>query len=1234
MRKNLVAVVLMTLLLIAGCTQQPAETPAPILPPPTYPPTETPSPTPPSEPELLKVVGQIGGPTKAIAVQGDYAYVGTGIRLEVLDVSDPASRLVVGATKPFGGEVRDIVVADDYAYVATAGGGLNIVNISDPVQATVQGVYNTPGYTESVTVAGHYAYLADGPNGLSIVDISNSAKPVEIGAACELNYVFDVAIAGHFAYLAAAGAGLLVVDISNPAKPIEVGTYDTPGYAYGITISGTTLYIADGWEGLQIFDISNPAQTKIIGTYNTTGWAMDIAVVGTRLYVADAFGGLRIVDITNAARPTEIGNYTVPDGHAQSLAIIGSVAYVADIYHGVHIVDVSTPTQPQQVALYSPMGYAHAVALSDSYAYVASETYGLRVIDLVDPANPQEVANLATDGLAVTVAVSGNTAYVGTFSSGSSQFAFSLYAVDISDPLHPEASSPMPLIGHKGNQTFEGKDIFPEKDTCYMVSRSLCCQGHILYNAGEWGVLLMDISNPLAPCEISFLQTTASVPGSPVVTAVAVHGNLAYLAASGGGLYIIDISDARNPNLVGVFDEPVVLHPAGKKYPKGVNVTDVAVAPPFAYILDLDLVRVLDVSDPGHPKSLASFALPSVPFNNGGGAAQSLAIDEDTLFVADGTAGLFLVDIANPTNPQLVEQLRLPGQASWVTLDGNYVYVADGKGGLYVIERFQNAISTEETSATHDVPTTADYTSLSTSSVLTYQPTMLGLNTNNNTLANVSIAAQPQIESASNSAVFENAPDATGDSAAIALVVTSTIDNGSGSLRECLEQARNGDTIIFDPKVFPPQSPATIHLTSGLHLGKDGITIDGSNSGVILDGSSAHRGSSGFNILSNDNVIKGLQILHFSNCGIALSGNNNIIGGDKSHGNGPMGEGNLISGNGQVEIGAKQCSGNLIIGNYIGTDISGRSKLGNPQYWTISFEAASSNNRIENNVIAGSILFNDPGTSYNEVVGNYIGTDATGIVALCDDANVAVSLPFNRIGGTGAGEGNVINGSVNIARTSDVLLLGNFIGTDASGKKTFGTTGCVVNLECGSRHNFIGGTTGAERNVINGSNEGSSLIHLGGCADYNFVAGNYLGLDAAGSVTMSNGSGISLEVAEHNSIQGNFISGSQTAMKLATWDNSGPNFNCLRANRIMHSEQLGIAVASGRSNLIIWNSLFNNHHNGYDNSSDNLWDDGKEGNYWDDYIGKDKNSDGIGDMPYSISPNGVDNYPLMKPYGQ
>lgn len=51
------------------------------------------------------------------------------------------------------------------------------------------------------------------------------------------------------------------------------------------------------------------------------------------------------------------------------------------------------------------------------------------------------------------------------------------------------------------------------------------------------------------------------------------------------------------------------------------------------------------------------------------------------------------------------------------------------------------------------------------------------------------------------------------------------------------------------------------------------------------------------------------------------------------------------------------------------------------------------------------------------------------------------------------------------------------------------------------------------------------------------------------------------------------------------------------------------------------------------NNTGHTWDNGKEGNYWNDYYGTDADGDGIGDSPYAIDANNHDNYPLMYPWG-
>jgi hypothetical protein len=164
-------------------------------------------------------------------------------------------------------------------------------------------------------------------------------------------------------------------------------------------------------------------------------------------------------------------------------------------------------------------------------------------------------------------------------------------------------------------------------------------------------------------------------------------------------------------------------------------------------------------------------------------------------------------------------------------------------------------------------------------------------------------------------------------------IVTSAENGGAGTLRQALLDAKKGDTITFDAQIFPPGRPTTIFLTSETlpRISQGGITIDASNAGVILDGSKL-PGISDFGLVINSdhNIVKGVQIVNISGSGIYLEGGSyNTIGGNRTIGTGPLGQGNLLSDN---YIGISLLSmagGNVITGNLIGTDVSGAGPRGN-----------------------------------------------------------------------------------------------------------------------------------------------------------------------------------------------------------------------------------------------------------------------------------------------------------------
>jgi parallel beta-helix repeat protein len=212
--------------------------------------------------------------------------------------------------------------------------------------------------------------------------------------------------------------------------------------------------------------------------------------------------------------------------------------------------------------------------------------------------------------------------------------------------------------------------------------------------------------------------------------------------------------------------------------------------------------------------------------------------------------------------------------------------------------------------------------------------------------------------------------------------VWSTADSGLGSLRQALLDAHPYDTISFEPDVFKPDEPATIAVIGGLPQITQGyLTIDASNAGVILDGIELPRGTgiAGLEIVSDENVIRGLQVVNFPGTGIVVAGcYTNTIGGDRSIGSGPIGQGNLISSNGVFGIEMSNASNNVIKGNYIGTDPGGSQTWGNSNEGI--YIEGGSENEISQNLIcangANGITLHGIGSHSNIVSGNLIGVGA------------------------------------------------------------------------------------------------------------------------------------------------------------------------------------------------------------------------------------------------------------------
>ncbi len=352
--------------------------------------------------------------------------------------------------------------------------------------------------------------------------------------------------------------------------------------------------------------------------------------------------------------------------------------------------------------------------------------------------------------------------------------------------------------------------------------------------------------------------------------------------------------------------------------------------------------------------------------------------------------------------------------------------------------------------------------------------------------------------------------------------------------------------------------------SSGISVGTSGNTIGGLTpalSNVISGNGTGANFVAGINIFGgSNNVVQGNRIgtnaagtaaLPNSDGGVSIfQSNNNTVGGTSS------GARNIISGNGSfghfapgVNFGGS-ATGNLVQGNYIGTDVNGTSALAN-RNGGINIQGAPGNT-IGGNTSAAMNVISGNGTSTTTgngvtigagsgstiVRGNRIGTNAAGTAAL-PNANSGIQIISsnnNSIGGTTSGAGNLISGNGAFGRTAHGInatgtstgnqIQGNFIGINASGTSALANTGDGVLIS--SPTNTVGGTAAAARNIISG-NQQRGVEFSGSGATGNLVQGNYIGTNVTGTSAIANG-GYGVQISSSTNTVGGTVTGARNVL--------------------------------------------------------------------------------------------------------
>jgi hypothetical protein len=162
-----------------------------------------------------------------IRIYGTKAFICQQSRLSILDFIDPNHLQLLGYIEDATWYLTDIAVSDTVAFCPSQGLGVVMINISDLVNPTQIGLYDTPGYANGVTIRNNVLYIADGnafgaERGLRMIDISQPQDLKQIGFLPTAGDPWMVEVSGNYAYISDR-PGLRIVDISNPAAPAEIG---------------------------------------------------------------------------------------------------------------------------------------------------------------------------------------------------------------------------------------------------------------------------------------------------------------------------------------------------------------------------------------------------------------------------------------------------------------------------------------------------------------------------------------------------------------------------------------------------------------------------------------------------------------------------------------------------------------------------------------------------------------------------------------------------------------------------------------------------------------------------------------------------------------------------------------------------------------------------------------------------------------------------------------------------
>jgi hypothetical protein len=550
-------------------------------------------------------------------------------------------------------------------------------------------------------VAGDLVYIPVGRS-LTVWDYSRPEAPRQVATSDPAPGVIQsVARHGNYVYASwregsCRRGGVVVYAANTPRRLRKAGMVAdyagdaTRTCAAGIAIAHDRLYLFDTENDLYVASLANPRRPALRATGLGPGAGTRVAAAGNLLWAAGRsfLGGMlfRSVDISVPDAPREAAFYS-----SFGTAIVNAgfqAPYVYGFGHDLSVLDMSDPSQISVVgSTEMPYGAWTGVRLGDHV--FSGGFHGLDVWSVAVPSAPTFVANHDVRTFAAREALDLGGGYGLMLGSDDR-----LLALDARNPAKPGLASERVQAGGINAMDVAHVDGYAvllqydygltvaDPQTLAPLARlepalpddpeargysAMAVQDHIAYLAAwGYGLIVVDLSEPLEPREIARLAY-------PFASSVEVVGNRLYLGKNTNGptLGVIDVTEPARPQLLSNWSVPDAAW-------------DMAAEGSVLFAAERGThelgggVRVLDMSDAGNVVQLARW---EGDCESATGA--SLDATRDRLYVAC-RSGLRILDVSDPATPRLIggddDTGELPSTFTAVAAHGDRAWYASGEG--------------------------------------------------------------------------------------------------------------------------------------------------------------------------------------------------------------------------------------------------------------------------------------------------------------------------------------------------------------------------------------------------------------------------------------------------------------------------------------------------------------------------------------------------------------------------